>query len=245
MTFDKFKNKYIVTGTLKGDLHIGSGKADENDAPFIRYEDGRAYIPGSSLRGHLRSKLEGLIDLGLQVNKEPLDDLHIKGLFGYTNLNKTNGDIEKFLNRGYYGKNKKIEEKDLKNYTSMMGKIHIADLVIKDNKQEITRDGIAIDRNTGTTKKSAKFDYNIIEDGEFNFTITLENVEDYELDLVHIGLTLIKNDLFGGKTSRGIGKIELDISEVKYIEKENMLDFLFKGESAMKKGSLEKNVITM
>lgn len=241
MIFDKFENKYIITGTLKGDLHIGSGKATEDDAPFIRYENGLAYIPGSSLRGHLRSKLEGLTDLGLQVNNKNLDDLHIKGLFGYTNLSES--EFEILSKRGYYGEN----INDFKNYKSMMGKIHIADLVInKDkNKNDVKRDGIAIDRNTGTTKKSAKFDYNIIEGGEFNFTITLENVENYELDLVHIGLNLMKNDLFGGKTSRGIGKIEVNVKDIKYVGKENIMDFLFKGESAMKDGSLEKNVITM
>jgi len=239
MTFEKFQNKYIITGTLKGDLHIGSGKANEDDAPFIRYENGTAYIPGSSFRGHLRSKLEGLTDLGLKVNGEKLDECHIKGLFGYTNLTKD--EFELISRRGYFGEG----SLNFDNYKSIMGKIHVADLVIEKNKKEVTRDGIAIDRNTGTTKKGAKFDYNIIENGEFKFTITLENVEDYELDLLHIGFNLMKNDLFGGKTSRGIGKVEIEVTNVKCVEKENLLDYLFKGKSAMKDGTLEKNVITM
>ena len=243
MNFEKFNNKYIITGTLKGDLHIGSGNAAEDNAPFIRYENGIAYIPGSSFRGHLRSKLEGLTELGLQVDNEDLDELHIKGLFGYTNLEEK--EFNTLLKRNYLQKKVKKDE-ELKKYSSMMGKIHIADLVIVHNKKDVTRDGIAIDRNTGTTKNSAKFDYNIIEQGEFKFNITLDNVENYELDLVNIGLNLMKNDIFGGKTSRGIGQVELKVDAVKYVEKSDLKNYLFSG--TMKEGNqsiLAKEAITL
>ena len=61
MDFSVFKNKYFIEGELVvlTALHIGSGKEEaEHDAPFMK-EDGNFYIPGSSFRGYLRTKLEG------------------------------------------------------------------------------------------------------------------------------------------------------------------------------------------
>jgi CRISPR/Cas system CSM-associated protein Csm3 (group 7 of RAMP superfamily) len=128
----------------------------------------------------------------------------------------------------------------------MAGKIHISDLCILENKKDKTRDGIAIDRNTGTTKNGAKFDYNILEDVNFKLEIILENLEDYELDLINIGLNMVKNDIFGGKTSRGIGKSNLSIDNVYYVEKDNLKDYLFKGKmKEVTQEVLEKNKITL
>ena len=76
MDFSVFNNKYIIKGKLKvlTALHIGSG-VEENghDAPFItiekkysKNENGNPkgeyfYIPGSSFRGYLSTKLERLL----------------------------------------------------------------------------------------------------------------------------------------------------------------------------------------
>jgi len=68
MDFSIFKNKYRISGNLEvlTALHIGSG-VEENglDAPFITV-DGNSknknfYIPGSSFRGYLSTKLERLL----------------------------------------------------------------------------------------------------------------------------------------------------------------------------------------
>ena len=78
------------------------------------------------------------------------------------------------------------------------------------NVKYITRDGIKIDRNTGATEKRGKFDYDVVPAGtEFELNIELENIENYQLDLIGLALNDIlkdNGDLFGGKTSRGIGK---------------------------------------
>ena len=66
MDFKVFKNKYIIKGelTVLTALHIGSGiEKDGKDAPFISLdEDNQFYIPGSSFRGYLSTKLERLVD---------------------------------------------------------------------------------------------------------------------------------------------------------------------------------------
>ena len=241
MNFSKFKNRYIITGELivENALHIGSGEVEgDKDAPFIKrgLSDNDFYIPGSSFRGYLRSKLEGLINLELKADGKPLSELHIMALFGYTNLEKE--CKRKNIKNGYEDMKNILKIEDAKKWDSAMGRIHIADMpiIIENDKEkqakEITRDGIKIDRNTGTTEDKGKFDYNVVSEGaKFKFTMTLENVEKYELDLLRIALQFMSDgDIFGGKTSRGIGKCKLELNKAFYVDEENKRDFLLKGD---------------
>ena len=230
MNFSKFKNRYIITGELevKNALHIGSGEVEgDKDAPFVKRgvngDNNDFYIPGSSFRGYLRSKLEGLINLELKADGKTLSELHIMALFGYTNLTNEEGQKEMQNILG---------TKSHKNLKSAMGRIHIADMPILTEEKEVTRDGIKIDRNTGTTEDKGKFDYNVLSEGaKFKFTMTLENVEKYELDLLRIALQFMSDgDIFGGKTSRGIGKCKLELNKAFYVDEENKRDFLLKGD---------------
>lgn len=58
----KFENKYEINGELlvMTALHIGSGLDDAaSDSPFIKLsKNGSYYIPWSSFRGYLRTKME-------------------------------------------------------------------------------------------------------------------------------------------------------------------------------------------
>lgn len=237
MDFSVFKNKYFIEGDLVvlTALHIGSGKEEaEHDAPFIN-EDGNFYIPGSSFRGYMRTKLERFL---LDVNnfnfkdkktQEKLNMADVLLLFGYTNLftEKENSSeiIERVQKKLGFNKN----EKD--NFSSMAGRIHIADMPIDSDVNSVRRDGIKIDRNTGATEAGKKFDYDIIPAGsKFKFVIEIENIEPYQLDLIALSLKDIhdEGDLFGGKLSRGIGKCKIENLKIRYVDTNNLKDYLFK-----------------
>ena len=300
MDFSVFNNKYIIKGKLKvlTALHIGSG-VEENghDAPFITIEkkysknkEGNPkgeyfYIPGSSFRGYLSTKLERLLAMENNyrfiADKGELNEGDVKLIFGYTNLlrkEKVNIDennkkekfveekrvirsvLNEFLEKGLIErvlkdeeeKNKEEKKKDeealeeAKKYSSMSGKIHISDMkIISKFDKSIKRDGIKIDRNTGATERGGKFDYDVLPPGtEFEFIMELDNIEDYQLDLIKVALIdiLEEGDLFGGKISRGIGKCRLTLEEVKFIEaknKENLKNYILKKE--MKKLESKKD----
>ena len=130
----------------------------------------------------------------------------------------------------------------------MGGKIYIEDLVIEPNKKNSIYDDITINRSNGMRKKSNKFDYNIIENSTFKLNIILENLLDYEIDLINIGLNLMKDDMFGQKTTKQIGRCKLKIDRVKYITEENLNDYLFHGkmkvgtQEILNKGKINLNV---
>jgi len=255
MDFSTFKNKYILTGKIVvlNALHIGSGKEkDDRDAPFISLDDDKNfYIPGSTFRGYLSTKLERFLDSGngfkIKSNGEELNEADVKLIFGYTNLDKLEtkiNDEDNEEDRKLKENNKKIQDriikklnsKNLKEVKSLAGRIHISDMPVLKNVKYITRDGIKIDRNTGATEKRAKFDYDVVPAGtEFDLNIELENIENYQLDLIGLALNDIlkdNGDLFGGKTSRGIGKCRLKDLKMKYVtsdDKEKLKKYIFEG----------------
>ena len=284
MDFSMFNNKYIIKGKLVvlTALHIGSG-VEENghDAPFItiekkysKNENGNPkgeyfYIPGSSFRGYLSTKLERLLakenNYKFVTDKGELNEGDVKLIFGYTNLLRKEKDennkkekfieekrvirsvLNEFLEKDIVDRvlkdeeerNKEEKKKDeaafeeAKKYSSMSGRIHISDMkILFKFDKSIKRDGIKIDRNTGATEKGGKFDYDILPPGtEFEFVMELDNVEDYQLDLVKLALIdILEGDLFGGKISRGIGKCQLILNEVEFInakDKQDLNDYIF------------------
>ena len=236
MDFSIFNNKYIIKGRLKvlTALHIGSGvEEDGHDAPFITIDKDPKnkifYIPGSSFRGYLSTKLERLLakenNYRFVTDRGILNEADVKLIFGYTNLQNEDDNIkDKVLENLGYDKNNKDDKEE--NYYSMAGKIHISDMFISSEVDTIKRDGIKIDRNTGATKKGGKFDYDVLPSGtEFEFVMELDNIEDYQLDLIKLALIdILEGDLFGGKISRGIGKCKLILNEVEFIDAKNKQD---------------------
>lgn len=234
MDFSIFKNKYKLEGNLVvlNALHIGSGKEEEDhDSPFLKNKEGY-YIPGSSFRGYLSTKLERYLDeendFNLYAGEEKLNLADVKLIFGYTNLSRENNEAVKkrVLNKLNCVENKKNE------FESMAGRIHVSDMELISEVESIKRDGIAIDRETGTAKTGAKFDYDVIPAGaKFKFVIELENIEKYQLDLISLALKDIledEGDLFGGKLSRGIGKCKIEDLKVQYVDSSNLENYIFK-----------------
>lgn len=255
MDFSTFKNKYILTGKIVvlNALHIGSGREkDDRDAPFISLDDDKNfYIPGSTFRGYLSTKLERFLDSGngfkIKNNGEELNEADVKLIFGYTNLDKLEtkiNDKDNEEDRKLKENNRKIQDriirklnaKNLDEVKSLAGRIHVSDMPVLKDVKYVTRDGIKIDRNTGATEKRAKFDYDVVPVGtEFDLNIELENIENYQLDLIGLALNDIlkdNGDLFGGKTSRGIGKCRLKDLKMKYVtsdDKEKLKKYIFEG----------------
>ena len=255
MDFSTFKNKYILTGKIVvlNALHIGSGREkDDRDAPFISLDDDKNfYIPGSTFRGYLSTKLERFLDSGngfkIKNNGEELNEADVKLIFGYTNLDKLEtkiNDKDNEEDRKLKENNRKIQDriirklnaKNLDEVKSLAGRIHVSDMPVLKDVKYLTRDGIKIDRNTGATEKRAKFDYDVVPAGtEFDLNIELENIENYQLDLIGLALNDIlkdNGDLFGGKTSRGIGKCRLKDLRMKYVtsdDKEKLKKYIFEG----------------
>jgi hypothetical protein len=247
---------HISSGIEEGEKDapfITADNKSESKKFYIPGSSFRGYLRSQLER--LLSKENKFIFFIDKNEDKTLNEGEVKLIFGYTNLLKTEKKdgkdkyvededvirrvLEEFLennviDRILKDKAKKDEEvqKEGKKYSSMAGKIHISDMEIIDNVDSVQRDGIEIDRETGATKRGGKFNYDIIPaETKFKFEMELDNIEEYQLDLIKLALINIREgDLFGGKLSRGIGKCKLEIEKIEYVDITNIEDYILKNE---------------
>lgn len=224
-------NRYTFTGEMEliTPLRISSGRAsDDTDAPFIVTFTGIPYIPGSSLRGAIRSEIERIITV---VGSTAGINSCI--LFESGNCNDKirdyECDIEENQLQGEDNKSRdtlitEFAESALCDVCRLFGSTAYASrLVIEDALPESSgnirqymqiRDGVGIDRDTGAARDGAKFDYEVIESGAngpvFIFKMVAENVTEKDMKLLRVIIRVLKEGLYvGGKRSGGLGKIKL------------------------------------
>ncbi|MDR2580746.1 MAG: type III-A CRISPR-associated RAMP protein Csm3 [Fibromonadaceae bacterium] len=199
--------KQIATKTLKGTikvltgLHIGAGndrvEIGGMDNPIIRNPlNKEPYVPGSSLKGKIRSLLEwneGKITDGEPCKCGGADCLVCK-IFGTAN-NSKDGDKTRGPTR-----------------------IIFRDAFLTDESREKFKTGKIIEEkaensiNRITAKANPRPIERVVPGIEFDFEIVirvLEGDKENELvDFIKNGLMLLQNDFLGGGGSRGSGKIE-------------------------------------
>ena len=79
------------------------------------------------------------------------------------------------------------------------------------------RDGVGIDRFTGGSAPGVKFDLEVVTGGRFQTTLHLRNFELWQLGLVGFLLQDLKDSLLrvGASKSRGLGKVRGEVQEIK------------------------------
>lgn len=243
MFFDKFQNKYIIKGILRANtpLHIGAGQDSFNpiqaDKGVIVDHNGNPYIPGSSLKGVLRTYIEIMINSGINpeykscliVNNPCLNDSLVKQIKNKYNNEKIHKDLK--IAQEIYENMCDVCKVFGSNFFS--SKLSFRDCTLISEKAYIQkRDGVAIDRDTGTAADNKKYDYEQVSAGtEFDFYMSIDNLEDEHFDLFKIILNaLLSGEIqIGGKTTYGLGNIQLTDNKVYKITIENLKQYLLSG----------------
>lgn len=221
-------NRYCFQGEIEliTPLRISSGRASDNtDAPFIRMFDQTPYIPGSSLRGAIRSEVERII-----ATVEDAVGFRTCTLFTKGDCAEKTRDFLLKLGEKERDERKdktkeeriaEFAEEELCDVCKLFGSTVYASRLIFEDAQPVSgkihnriRDGVGIDRDTGAAKDGAKFDYEVIESSKngpfFGFRMMAENVNDKDKKIINLILGLLKHGLYvGGKRSGGLGKIRL------------------------------------
>lgn len=225
--FEKLENRYFFRGelVLENEMHIGSGKGDgRTDALVVKDFNGKPFIPGSSLRGSLRSVIERI---AASLDKNPClltndtcvtTSKDIQKEFKKILENKDNSEIKKFLDDD----SKICPVCRLFGSTVVASKIKITDLRLKEEKAEpAIRHGVAINRDTETSQNKAKFDFEVVpKESRFEFELIGENLTDNDRALLAVGIQEMIDGNFwiGGNTARGLGKCKLDGLKIEYFD---------------------------
>lgn len=194
----------VVKGTivLETGLHIGGSKSSLDigglDSPVIKTPQGVPYIPGSSLKGKIRSLLgikEGSVDV---LNDS---DLLVK-MFGTSAKGKET--ISRLIFRDAL-----LDQQDFKEF--FIEKNAILDTKFTEAKYENT-----IDRKSGTTKRGGLRQIERVPAGaKFTFEVVVNRYEDngkqdddFSVKLKE-GFKMLEDNYLGGSGSRGYGKVKI------------------------------------
>lgn len=204
-----------VTATLiiKTGLHIGAGDTEMRiggtDNPVVKNPfDGQPYIPGSSLKGKIRSLLEWQLGLVTLANGHP---------FSFEHLAQCDSPEARDLLRLFGG----APGGDVENLVKEIGPTRSAfwDCALNANWLAIARgrnllateakSENTIDRIKGVAE-NPRFTERVIAGAEFDFRLSLKVIDGEDLlPLLLRGLKLLELDSLGGSGSRGYGKLAL------------------------------------
>ncbi|MFY9554675.1 MAG: CRISPR-associated RAMP protein Csx7, partial [Blastocatellia bacterium] len=192
------------------------------------------YLPGSSLKGVIRSHAERIArTLKSPSACEPFLNDDIKAAL------KRRSDRAQTL---WCGEKLRIREKQLDEQvdnriaykdscpacrlfgsTYYVGRFSVSDayLVPGSHAYKQQRDGVGIDRYTGGASKRAKFDLEVLTDAIFKCTIKIRNFELWQLGWLAYVIQDLKDELIhiGSGKSRGLGRVrgEVESAVVSYL----------------------------
>ena len=202
-----------ITGTLvvKTGLHIGAGDTEMRiggtDNPVAKNPlDGQPYIPGSSLKGKIRSLLEWQLGVVTATNGAPFSFKHLKTedrpetrdllrLFGGAPDKEVDDEVKQIGPT-------RLAFWDCAINAEWLKKAQARNLLSTEAKSENT-----IHRIRGVAE-NPRFTERIIAGAEFDFKLSIKVIDgDDHLALLLRGLKLLEADSLGGSGSRGYGKV--------------------------------------
>ncbi len=217
----KLISKIFISGQIRLEtgLHIGGSKTALDiggiDLNVIKTAEGVPFIPGSTLKGKLRSLLareEG------SKNVENDSDI-IKEIFGEppTVKNNQTGKITRLLVRDALLNNEskiKLENKE--------GEFSELELEYTETKWENT-----IDRKSGTAQHPRQLE-RVPAGSVFDFELVYNEFDDNKTNLhltaIKKAMRLLEDDYLGGSGSRGYGKIKIESPKFEQKDMSNYLD---------------------
>lgn len=249
--WDTFESRLVISATLRSEtaLRIGAGSDESaqpsaSDLPVLRGADDRPYIPGSSLRGVIRSQIERIVrtleerpgngqgacdpttNQSWCITANQIDDWKKE----LRSPASASSNVDKELADRVWSHSCRV----CRAFGSawLAARVRIADLhLLSEGMVQIERrDGVAIDRDKETVQH--KYDFETIPRATaFGLQITAENLEPAERGLLWLGLRELSEGhvLLGGFKGRGLGHAtlaDLSIQLVDATDRRALRDYL-------------------
>lgn len=226
----KLSNILDITATLRCEsgLHIGGGDTEMHiggiDNPVVRNPIiNRPYIPGSSIKGKIRSLLEwrtgfvkeGPLSFRDYKETQSADVLSILKLFGCGGGDQLTLDEARIVGPS------RLSFWDCSLKEDWVRKVDEANLLSTEAKSENS-----INRITGTAL-NPRFTERVIAGAEFDFRLTmkvLDGESEKLLKTLLAGLKLLELDSLGGSGSRGYGKVRFEKLRINGEDRQQQLD---------------------
>ena len=234
------KNRLTASLVFDTAWRIGSGKEGEtmSDLGVMLDPKGQPILPGSSLKGRLRSTCETLSHaLGLSACMLNRDASRVQCTSDVNYYRRVREDYQKALQKGLQDRLQWIDANTcdvckLFGSPVQAGRLWVSDGMLKEWASVVqVRDGVVIDRDSQTAVNGLKYDYEVVPPGSrFELCIDLENPTDQDMAL--LGVALFEwhaGSSIGGFTSRGLGRFHLEnikLAGVDMTDAEQRVQFL-------------------
>ena len=200
---------------------IGSGHEGEtlSDSGTLLAPNGEPTLPGSSLKGKLRSTCESLahaLSLSACMLSRAASGVNCTSDVSY--YRTVRDEYRTASRKGLHDQMKWIDDHTcdvcrLFGSPVRAGRLRIGDGTLRQWADVVeVRDGVVIDRDSHTAMDGLKYDYEVIPAGSrFEIGIEIENPDDQNLALLGAALfEWCSGSSIGGFTSRGLGRFHLD-----------------------------------
>lgn len=223
-SFAALQNRLQIRGNLVAltGLRIGAGRSSTiigNDLPVLRDAMGAPFVPGASLKGAFRARVEALVRAVQPAHAHDLIELEE---WQHTVINNVKADVDnqksdRALSAAIWKHSTLIDLTFGAQWTA--GRIFFKDALVDRSlwfDQFEIRNGVALNRDTETVEPGLLYDYEVVPAGvRFAFELVLENAADWQLGMVLLALRPWQNGdvQIGGFRSRGLGHVQLtDVS---------------------------------
>lgn len=216
-SFEALRNRLTVRGELVAlsGLRIGAGRDSGvvgSDLPVLRDAFERPFIPGASLKGAFRARLEALIHSAAPDQARDLEAIEQRMRAGLAKQDDAVVWRESTLIELTFGA------------PWVAGRIFFKDALVKPELwfgQFEVRNGVALNRDTESVEQGLLYDYEVVPAGtRFDFELTLENAADWQLGMVLLALQPWERGemQIGGFRTRGLGHVRLERVRRDYVE---------------------------
>lgn len=219
MENNKLKKKLIINTvmTVETGMHIGGSKDNVEiggiDSPVIKIgtQNGKPFVPGSSLKGKIRSlleQMEGISEAGGGTKKNGQD-------WDYKDKPEK---LQKIINLFGYSGDKKISKLIVRDSYMTDGSLSLLeqsadflDMPYTENKYENTIDRVTGVTTGGGVRQTERVPAGVKFDVQFVINVWDEDNKGKDLlKLLKEGLKALELDYLGGSGSRGYGKVSFD-----------------------------------
>jgi CRISPR-associated RAMP protein (TIGR02581 family) len=239
MMWDIFENRLVLTAELiaKTGLRVGAGgqsaEPAASDLPVIKTADNKPFIPGSSLRGVLRSHIERIVrafeDVGAGKSAcSPPVEAEWCVTSQRREQIRSSANSDDAYARAIFHECCRV----CRVFGSpwMASRVRISDLPCLNGVEVETRDAVAIDREKETVAN--KYDFEAMPVGSrFGLEIMADNLGETERGLLWLGIEELMRDqiLVGGFKGRGLGRMTLENPELCFVDRSGLRDYLLTG----------------
>lgn len=236
-SFAALRNRLTVRGDLVAAtaLRIGVGRDSSvigNDLPVLRDSRGAPFVPGASLKGAFRARVEALVRT---VAPDQALDLPAIEERMRTTIAELSDDpsIDQLRRRGQVAEaDRRLSEAIWARSTMIdltfgapwvAGRVFFKDALVDHSLwfgQFEIRNGVALNRDTETVEQGLLYDYEVVPAGtRFQFELVMENAADWQLGMVLLALKPWERGevQIGGFRSRGLGHVKLEVTRRRFV----------------------------